>query len=287
MTLFIQHDFFEPWLEYRHAAVRQLAFAVASPNLLTQHPDALILKHAFDFHHHALWQQHYAEYRPRLQQLDQDPTALLQFLQQLKSTRLGLRFEMLLWFWLRDDAYHPYQLLGHSIQKIEGSRTLGELDFLLLNTATQEVEHWEVALKYYLGEHDLSLAHWYGLNRSDTLQRKLTHFTQKQFQFRHALEHEIQQRFAVFKGQLYLPQSLHELNDPLPDWINPLRRLGQWGHNILDHQAVHRLTRHEWICPNQHASSTVPQWWTDGLYLNQDTEYYMFRAAPLLSRQPR
>ena len=39
-------------------------------------------------------------------------------LSQLKSTRLGLRFENLLWFWLQEDNYHPYQLLGHSIQKL-------------------------------------------------------------------------------------------------------------------------------------------------------------------------
>lgn len=37
---------------------------------------------------------------------------------RLKSTRLGLRFENLLWFWLQEDQYHPYQLLGHSIQKL-------------------------------------------------------------------------------------------------------------------------------------------------------------------------
>ena len=39
-----------------------------------------------------------------------------------KSTRLGLRFENLLWFWLQEDQYHPYQLLGHSIQKIDGAK---------------------------------------------------------------------------------------------------------------------------------------------------------------------
>ena len=58
----------------------------------------------------------------RLKQLDEAPEPLLQFMSRLKSTRLGLRFENLLWFWLQEDQYHPYQLLGHSIQKIDGAK---------------------------------------------------------------------------------------------------------------------------------------------------------------------
>ncbi len=44
-----------------------------------------------------------------------------------------------------------------------------------------------------------------GLNRTDTLNRKLKHFTHKQFQFQQALDTDIQARFAVLKGQLFLP----------------------------------------------------------------------------------
>ncbi len=57
-----------------------------------------------------------------------------------------------------DRDYHPFELLGHSIQIIDGAKTVGELDFLLHNHDTQQVEHWEVALKYYLAEADCSLA---------------------------------------------------------------------------------------------------------------------------------
>ena len=52
---------------------------------------------------------------------------------------------------------------------MKGTQTIGELDFLVYNTTEQRIEHWEVALKYYLGEKDLSLPYWYGLNREDTL----------------------------------------------------------------------------------------------------------------------
>ena len=180
--------------------------------------------------------------------------------------------------------------MGHSIQIIDGARTTGELDFLIKNTETNQVEHWEVALKYYLGETDLSLTTWYGLNRTDTLNRKLKHFTHKQFQFQHALNTDIQARFAVLKGQLFLPltngfTAADALNQyALPDWLNPDRRLGTWG-NIIPKADLnyYRLQRQEWICPNAEVSSQNAHWWTNGLYLqNQNNQFYMYRNPNLI-----
>ncbi|EOQ65282.1 hypothetical protein F935_00126 [Acinetobacter calcoaceticus ANC 3811] len=273
----VKTSYFEPWLQFQHPIVRQLAFCIASPNLLCQPPKSLDIHHHFKLHTTEFWEVHFQNYLPRLKELDQTPEPLIEFLSQLKSTRLGLRFEHLLWFWLQEDQYHSYQLLGHSIQKIEGPKTLGELDFLILNKGTQEIEHWEVALKYYLGEADLHLEQWIGLNRQDTLSKKLYHFTDKQFQFLEALNFEIQQRFAVLKGQLYLPLDLN-LQQSLPDWVNLKRRLGYWGTTI-PHSSFYRLERHEWLCPNNQPSSAPAQWWTDGLYCKNSQEilFYMFR----------
>ncbi|MEN8407920.1 DUF1853 family protein [Acinetobacter seifertii] len=279
----VKTSYFEPWLQFNHPMVRQLAFTIASPNLLCHLPQSLAIQHSFQLHSDLTWRQHFQNYLPRLQQLDESPEPLLLFMSRLKSTRLGLRFENLLWFWLQEDQYHSYQLLGHSIQKIEGTKTLGELDFLVLNKETQQIEHWEVALKYYLGEGQLNLEQWIGLNREDTLSTKLYHFTDKQFQFSEALDFNIQQRFAVLKGQLYLPLNLAQ-EQPIPDWINSNRRLGYWGTNIPDSK-FYRLERHEWLCPNKQVSSNTAYWWTDGLYCknNEDTQFYMFRHPSLLS----
>ncbi len=274
------NDYFEPWLDYRHPLVRQLAFALASPNLIQCTPDALALKHHFTWHTPDFWAQQYLRYQPRLRQLDQNPEALLCFFAQLKSTRLGLRFEYLIWFWLRDQDYHCYQLLGHSLQIIEGRNTLGELDFLVLNRDTQSIEHWEVALKYYLAEADLSLAHWYGLNRDDTLFKKLNHFTQQQFKFTHAAEYQIEKRLAIVKGQLFLPTQQRDAE--LPQWVNPSRRLGHWGHQLYA-QDYARLSRREWLCPDFQPERIHCVWWTNGLYydFNHD-DFYMYRQAPVL-----
>lgn len=280
---FLNTELNEPWLALKQPQVRQLAFCIGSPNILQSIPADLNLHFSFQFHDNKIWEDHIKTYWPRLQYLDQHPEALLNFLQKLKSTRLGLRFEMFIWFWLLDHAYHPYELLGHSIQKIDGRKTVGELDFVLRNTTTAEIEHWEIALKYYLAEGDFSLPYWYGLNRSDTLSRKLNHFTQKQFQFEDALGQNIQRRFCILKGQLYLPE--FSLCSPLPDWVNPARRIGHWGQYIPSgSEHYYRLQRHEWICPQEFSSSEDATWWTDGLYKQgNDERYYMFRQASLLT----
>ena len=279
---------FEPWKQFQHSAVRQLAFSIASPNILSNIPSELSLQHAFNLYPNAFWQQQYENYHPRLLELDQNPQPLIDFLARLKSTRLGLRFEYLMWFWLQDDMYHHFKIIGHSIQIIQGKQTLGELDFLLFNTQTQKIEHWEVALKYYLAEANLSLKHWYGLNRTDTLQRKLNHFTQKQFQFETIQDQSIQERFAVLKGQLYLP-TVHKnildnksLASNIPKWVNQARNLGHWGHHIPQ-QSYYRLQRQEWICNDVTISSPPAHWWNNGLYKSTEKEhFYMFRQAPFI-----
>lgn len=281
MSQQLETSFNESWLTYKTPAVRQLAFALLSPNIIQDIPTELEILHSFQLHDHQFWNQHYQQYIPRLQYLDQHPDELHHFLNQLKSTRLGLRFEMFIWFWLLDQQYHPYHLLNHSLQIINGPKTIGELDFLIQNTETNQIEHWEVALKYYLGEHDLSLQYWYGLNRSDTLFKKMNHFSQKQFQFSHVSDFNIDQKFAVIKGQLYLPQ--HLPSSKIPRWINPTRRLGTWGPQFpSNYQNFHRLSRHEWLCPDYAISNFYNTWWTDGLYFNPSKQiYYMLRSSLL------
>ncbi|OTG65578.1 DUF1853 family protein [Acinetobacter silvestris] len=274
-------SYFEPWFAYQHPIVRQLAFAIASPNIIRSIPNELDLKYNFQLHTDDFWQAHFARYQNRLLELDQNPQVLLDFLARLKSTRLGLRFEHLIWFWLSDEKYHHYTLLGHSIQIIAGKNTLGELDFLLFNKQTQKIEHWEVALKFYLAEADLSLKHWYGLNRSDTLYRKLHHFSHKQFQFESAHNYHIDHRFTILKGQLYLPFHQHSTQPMQPNWVNTSRSLGTWGHQIR--ADFYRLQRQEWICPDLYQSSAPPRWWTNGLYFQaKNQRHYMYRQPPLI-----
>ncbi|WP_066961601.1 DUF1853 family protein [Microbulbifer sp. Q7] len=92
---------------------------------------------------------------------------LLSHLEQLNNHRLGIYFEYL---WAFAFTHHPdYQLLAHNFPIRDGGRTLGELDFVVRHTPDNAVEHWEIALKFYLqvGEY------WVGPGLKDRLDIKL------------------------------------------------------------------------------------------------------------------
>lgn len=80
----IKTSYFEPWLQFSHPMVRQLAFTIASPNLLSQLPCRLTIRHNFQLHTDQNWEQHFQNYLPRLKQLDAAPEPLLQFMSGLR-----------------------------------------------------------------------------------------------------------------------------------------------------------------------------------------------------------
>lgn len=270
--------YFEPWVRFNHPIVRQLAFTIASPNLILHFPTEIISHKTLSLHRNEDWQRYFFSYEARLKYLDRYPDELIQFLQQVKSTRLGLRFETLLWFWLQDKNNPYFELLGHSIQHHKDGKTLGEMDFLIRNKVSQRIEHWEVCLKYYLAAADLHLATWIGLNPEDTFAHKLNHLAQHQFQFEHALGYTIDARYTVIKGQLYLPK----IHQNLPNWLNNARRLGTWQEHIPDQKQKWRyLTRPEWLCPNKNTRDHQPiKWWNNGLYYAEHgSEFLMLRLV--------
>ena len=273
--------YFEPWNNYNHPLVRQLAFAIASANLIQQIPDEIQVDKKIELHNLQDWKKFYYAYAARLTQLDKTPQELINFLSHIKSTRLGLRFEALLWFWLQD-GYNPhFKLLGHSIQSHKDGKTLGEIDFLIHNLETHEIEHWEVCLKYYLAQSNLKLDTWIGLNPDDTLQHKLQHTCSKQFQFDSALNHKIEKRYMIFKGQLFLPLK----HAPIPKWMNPDRKLSYWHHKPLSAKGFIHLTRVEWLCPNAYSYQDIAnlspiKFWHSSLYYHPKSDKFIMLKLP-------
>ena len=290
-TQYLEPHYFEPWYGYSDPLVRQLCFAIASFNLLKNFPTELTQRTDIQFHDDTFWREIYECYQPRLKALDQHPAPLYEFVQQIKSTRLGLRFEALLWFWLADPYNQHFELLGHSIQHRHDGKTLGEMDFVVRNRADQAIEHWEVSLKFYLAEANLNIYTWIGLNPEDTFAQKLTHFAEKQFQFDHALGFRIDRRIAVMKGQLFLPTSIDNPIQDLPEWLNRCRRLGIWQSTAPKHHGENapnwrRLEREEWLSPALRNNQKTPQYpirfWTNGMYyLASTNQYFMMRFNKL------
>ncbi|MFT7343781.1 MAG: hypothetical protein ACI9XP_000356 [Lentimonas sp.] len=77
-----------------------------------------------------------------------------------------------------------YNLQFENIQIIENKKTIGEIDFIIEKTNTNEQIHLELAYKFYLFDPSISSVHinnWIGPNRNDSLREKLDKLKSKQF----------------------------------------------------------------------------------------------------------
>ncbi len=84
--------------------------------------------------------------------------------------RLGIQFERL---WQCALAHlNGYELLASNLQVQGPSATLGEFDLIIRHDHT--LEHWELAVKFYLGTGDTArTSAWFGPNPTDRLDLKL------------------------------------------------------------------------------------------------------------------
>lgn len=91
--------------------------------------------------------------------------------ESLLPAQLGRRFETRWQQWLTG---HPrWQLRASRLPVRLAGRTLGEFDLLVHDRDAGCTEHWELAVKFYLGDGDLDdPACWWGPQRQDRLDRK-------------------------------------------------------------------------------------------------------------------
>ncbi len=298
------------WLRFNQPAVRDLAFALACPPLLASWPTGLTPSLPIDLPDASFWQAHYQRYLPRLLDLDQDPAPLTAYLERMPSTRLGLRFEGLLGFWLLDQSgpWHEYDVLGQNIQLKDAKRTIGEMDLILRNHASGQIEHWELSLKFYLGENHFEPFDWRGLNDRDTFGRKIRHTILHQFHDESSVlarnHPAVDLRRAIFKGRLFYPDRATTLDDHLPamidtytqhalaetqHWLHPDHLRGTWGYDLPQQLSPthpsslcwRRALRREWLTPEPDLDADdFPSilYRTHGLYLGYEASDHALQA---------
>ena len=194
-------------VEFKHQSVRDLAWAVCSPPLISNlstscvWPESRWFKQIFE--QTLLW----------LLAIDEDPVQLEKLLAEQKDRRLGKYFETLWYFWL---CHNPrYQVIEHNLQIIIDGETLGEIDFIVLDKVTKKIMHWEVAVKFYLGVGDTSeMINWHGPNLRDRLDIKVDHLLHRQSvisrdqrvaQWLKRRGLQIDNCAVILKGRLYYP----------------------------------------------------------------------------------
>ena len=228
-----------PWDVYQRPYVRDLAYVLACPNVLTKWLDVASYQntHAISVHSTRFWQQQFAGYKQRLKELDttNDYQVLTRYLLARPSpNRLGFHFEGLLSFWLEDGfarKLHPYETLANNVQLFNGKQTTGELDLILYNHAENLVEHWELAIKFFMGSAPFAPENWVGINSNDNLQRKMTHMQTKQFgsiwvDTENHGQVKIDKRYGVIKGRFFLP--INTCNFTYPSWLVPNFPMHEW-----------------------------------------------------------
>ncbi|PAV26507.1 hypothetical protein CF392_05615 [Tamilnaduibacter salinus] len=211
-----------PLTELRTDGVRHLAWLCHAPQLMTSSR-----------------QFQPSEWLPadtieRLRHWDRTASACPERLRQPANPRLGHYFERLYQTLLEDLLQWP--ILAQNRQVRQRGRTIGEMDFIVENRQTGEIEHHEIAVKFYLGyQHQDGAVFWYGPNAQDRLDRKTLHMLEQQSHLatrdeaRDVLEDlgltTPPQARIFMPGYLFYPDSM-PLNPPSN--IPPSHLRGEW-----------------------------------------------------------
>ena len=212
---------------------------------------------------------------PCLAQSEANISAFMQpIFGDMQQSRLGHYYELL---WRCILHFNPnYDIIHNNLQIHQHNTTLGEMDFIVYNRALERYEHWELALKFFLGAGDTQqLNHWFGPNLKDRLDIKFEHIKNKQSQLSlhpasiAQLEKQsipITHRRVLIQGKLFHPSNIDTFNKPLSanihPQINPEHAHGQW---ITQDDFAHRphdthyyvLNRHLWLSGANHFSSAI------------------------------
>ncbi|REH39009.1 uncharacterized protein DUF1853 [Paraperlucidibaca baekdonensis] len=210
----------EPWLAFRTPAVRDLAWLIGTPPLLTPSiagetgasPTASTkdLSAFRDVHwpSSAFFSELLHDTTPLLHALDADPAALIAHSENSRDFRLGVYVERLLGFWLAHPDNPRYASVAANIPVRDQGVTLGEMDYLVRSKADGTLLHLELAVKFYLGRPEPHPnQQWLGPGLHDRLDIKRDHLCRHQL----ALSQQPVARAAI-------AQRLNELGElPLAD----------------------------------------------------------------------
>ncbi len=166
----------------------------------------------------------------------------------LGNHRLGFYYQ---WLWQQLIIHHPdYELIEEEVQLHWNKQTVGSIDFLVKNLLTNDIEHWEVAIKFYLAFDN----HWPGPNAKDNLDKKTARMIEHQLTlsehdaFIQTFDFIPAKRRLIMQGRLFhawpKPQQGSTIN------INPRAHTGLWCYQSdAEDMILKTLTKKQWIAP--------------------------------------
>lgn len=263
---------------FQNIHIRRLYWAISSPSLL-----------AYPFcSNYFKDKQHELAVLAKLTELDSQPEVVNAHFNNLGYMPMGKYFEQLIFFILKHDNRYVLMLSNHQIK--EGNRTIGELDLIVTDTQTNQREHWEIALKFYLQSNSSpNHAQMIGPNAMDNLGRKMEKLTKYQL----PLSNHSTVKYLVgatktepklfMKGQFFY----HLANESTPPMqANPEHEKQWWCHLSEMEEMIHDdfrwcvLEKPNWIGVHRaHATSRLLAGHQLINYLNSEINLY---GNPLL-----
>lgn len=266
-------DHSAPWESFKHPLVRDIAWLLASPALLSDASHNQIAPTLAPFNQSISNTTH-----TWLTGLEHNPT-LLGDLTRANFRRLGLYAEALFAFICKAPLpFHPFTLLAKNLQIDKQGKTYGELDFLL-RANNNHIHHVEMAVKFYLYHPQTPLLEpqghaaycganrLIGPNRKDRLDLKLKRMQEHQLPIVHTPE--AKQAFLnsklhittltshlLINGRIFLPGHLGEANTcgtqlqhtPLAEFVNAHISTGTWlPLSAFKHYAQTQCCNSKWV----------------------------------------
>ena len=232
---------------FKTPAIRHLAWLCEAPQLLasplTFYPARFLPE----------------DYLSVLTHWDTHPESVPERLLTATERRLGHYFERLYEVMLSELMGWPIVLKNQQIR--QDGRTIGELDFLVRNPQSGQLEHHEIAIKYYLGVPGPdSGTWWYGPNAHDRLDLKSNHLVSRQSQLAQRPEtqnlltelgiNETAKPRIFMPGYLFYPD---KTKVTLPNTVPDTHLTGRWcyARDLDRSQTVHwvPLNKPHWIGP--------------------------------------
>ena len=184
---------------------------------------------------------------------DWDIHALKEDLDQLNEhTALGRYTERLLSIWFKHNPH--FELLKFNLQIVVQKRTVGEIDFLLLEKDSGKAVQLEFAIKYFLAKQsDQEDTQFIGPKGRDSLKAKSKKLIEQQMQLSLNHSEQLEEGLRAFdfkpqimlKGELFFPLGKSDKSN-LWMYYKEIDRLMEW--NQADEFVILKKRR-DWLFP--------------------------------------
>lgn len=165
-----------------------------------------------------------------------------------------------------------YEIIAEEIQLNDSDgKTIGAIDLILKNRTLDQLEHWEVAIKFYL----LHEGVWYGPNAHDQLHTKLDRMLSHQLkmserpEFRQMLPlDQSPKERLLMQGRLYINPFSNEVppKECLGFALNPSQINGYWCYQSqwsLINKPLYHLSKPNWAIGTDDFSQPIENQWSD------------------------